>query len=117
MKDVDRVVIPQDPLLDLEIQRPLMERADCGGAWKEYDQHKSEISFYDIIERDCFGEPYPEYGWLRMNSKDSIRERQKNIFKVALFYNPSDFIITKVTLGHIPTVNFEFLHRSPNQPG
>ena len=97
LKDVDRVLIPQDPLLDHEIQRPLMERADCGGTWQTFDQHKADISYYKLIERDCVGEPYPEYGFLRMNSKDSIRKRQQNIFKVALFYNPSDFIITKVS--------------------
>ena len=100
LKDVDRVLIPQDPLLDIELQRPLVERADCGGTWQSFDEYKAKNSPHELIERDCVGEPYPEYGFLQKNSKDSIRERQQNIFKVSLFFNPNDFIITKVSFNN-----------------
>ena len=51
LKDLDKVLLPQDPLLNNKVPRPLIERGHCNGVWGPLEQ-----SWYDKEEynnRDC----------------------------------------------------------------
>ena len=50
LKDLERIVLPQDPLLDHKVPRPVMERGYCGGVWSTLEL--SQIS----NARDCSNE-------------------------------------------------------------
>ena len=51
LKDIDRIVVPQDPLLDHKVPRPLMERGHCGGSWSTLET--SWEGTEQFTNRDC----------------------------------------------------------------
>ena len=56
IKDVDRVVLPQDPILDHKFPRPVTERSHCGGIWEALEESMKEDE--DELVRDCYAEGY-----------------------------------------------------------
>ena len=56
LKDVDRVVLPQDPILDHKFPRPITERSHCGGIWEALEDDIKEDE--DELVRDCYADGY-----------------------------------------------------------
>ena len=56
IKDVDRVVLPQDPVLDHKFPRPITERSHCGGIWEALEEDIKEDE--DELKRDCYADGY-----------------------------------------------------------
>ena len=44
MKDVDRVLLPQDPSLDHKFPRPVTERSHCGGIWEAMEEDSASLA-------------------------------------------------------------------------
>ena len=57
IKDIDKIVLPQDPLLANKFPTPIMERAACGGIWEALEESEKEKWDGDLY-RDCFAEEY-----------------------------------------------------------
>ena len=113
IKDIDKIVLPQDPLLANKFPTPIMERAACGGIWEALEESEKEKWDGDLY-RDCFAEEYFQplamfdskvhifYYITKKNYnspcffQETIQGRQKNIFRVSVYYEPVDFVITKV---------------------
>ena len=56
LKDVDQVVLPQDPTLDHKFPRPITERSHCGGIWEALEEDIKEDE--DELVRDCYADGY-----------------------------------------------------------
>ena len=56
MKDVDRVLLPQDPSLDHKFPRPVTERSHCGGIWEAMEEDMKEDD--GELARDCYAQGY-----------------------------------------------------------
>ena len=54
LKDVDQVLLAQDPILDHKFPRPITERSHCGGIWEALEEEIKE----DELVRDCYAEGY-----------------------------------------------------------
>ena len=59
LKDLDQILIPQDPLLENKVPVPLMERGYCYGTWTNFETNIGEDEFYTY--RDCNTYPNTEY--------------------------------------------------------
>ena len=60
MKDVDKILIPTDPLLNLSVPLPLTERDLCGGVFESMEEHYVEDDPEGTkFKRDCYAESYP----------------------------------------------------------
>ena len=57
VKDVDFLLLPQDPLLDVKFPRPVVERGSCNGMWRGLDK-KNEDEEGNVRNRDCGDEDY-----------------------------------------------------------
>ena len=57
MKDIDQVILPQDPLLNHTYPSPIMERANCGGKWEVFEDELKDAND-DVLEKDCYAEEY-----------------------------------------------------------
>lgn len=57
IKDIDKIVLPQDPLLENKFPIPIMERAACGGIWEALEESEKE-KWDGTLYRDCFAEEY-----------------------------------------------------------
>ena len=51
VKDLDQILIDQDPLLDYKVPRPLVERGYCSGTWSNFD---SQWPWDQPQPRDCW---------------------------------------------------------------
>ena len=55
LKDLDQILMPQDPLLKNKIPRPLMERGHCQGIWSDLEQswvgnpRQTEENIYNFL--------------------------------------------------------------------
>merc|ERR1719384_1586706 len=87
VKDVDDILLPREPLLDQKFPRPVMERGYCSGIWSTIDDN-------DQNKRDC-NEEYPQ-PLSAFGSDKILKDRQKNIFKVAMYYTPDESVITRI---------------------
>ena len=70
IKDVDKIIIPEDPLLKDKFPTPIMERGHCDGIWESMEESRREDND-GVLIRDCYG---PEYiqPLANMNSKVSL---------------------------------------------
>ena len=95
LKDLDQVIVPQDPLLDNKIPRPIMERGYCGGLWSTLESSWSSEERYSI--RDCHSWPSDfQQPLSKHTSRELLLERQENIMRIAVYYEPEQSIVTKV---------------------
>ena len=93
MKDKNFTLLPHEPLLDVKFPRPLLDNGYCWeGSWWNLDEALSES---DTSQRPCEG--WFENQFARMNSREFLLDRQRNLFKVAVYYNPDQSVITKIT--------------------
>ena len=53
---MDRVLLPQDPVLDHKFPRPITERSHCGGIWEELEEGTKEDE--GELVRDCYADSY-----------------------------------------------------------
>lgn len=94
MKDKDQALLPHEPLLDIKFPRPLVERGYCWeGAFYDLDEAESMSG---TITRDCDSGVF-EYPFAKMDSMDFLLDRQRNLFKVAVYYNADQSVITQIT--------------------
>jgi len=77
-------ILPHDPFLDMAFPRPLPLKGVCG--WPIDRQENSK--------RDC---EVVDYEFNKLNSEKMIIDRQKNFFKVAIYFEPDQSVITKIT--------------------
>ena len=68
LKDLDRILVPQDPLLDHKVPRPLMERGHCGGKWSTLEASWKGLEKF--TNRDC---PTNQEGYLQPLSRQSSK--------------------------------------------
>jgi len=94
VKDIDFELLPQDPLLDDKFPRPLVERGYCYGIFDPVD-NANRMETGDIRNRDCESGDYLQ-PLSDVSSSTMIQDRQKNIFKVALYYLPDESVITEI---------------------
>ena len=66
IKDVDKIILPQDPLLNHKFPMPIIERGHCGGVWEAMEDDRKE-EFDGILYRNCDGEDFQPLAM--MNSK------------------------------------------------
>ena len=60
VKDVDKILIPTDPLLNLSVPLPLSERDLCGGVFESMEEYYQENDpTGEKFRRDCYAESYP----------------------------------------------------------
>ena len=57
MKDIDQLILPQDPLLNHTYPSPIMERANCGGKWEVFEDELKDANG-DVLDKDCYAEEY-----------------------------------------------------------
>ena len=94
MKDKNFTLLPHEPLLDTKFPRPLVERGYClEGAFYPLDE---ALDLSGRQTRDCDSGEY-EHPFARMSSLDFLLDRQRNMFKVAVYYNADQSIITQIT--------------------
>ena len=53
---MDRVLLPQDPVLDHKFPRPIIERSHCGGIWEALEEDTKEDE--GELVRDCYADGY-----------------------------------------------------------
>ena len=82
MKDVDRILMPQDPLLDLHIPRPLVERGECGGVWEDLETQRKDEDDDNLLHRDCYGKEY-SHSLSQYDSKVFFFGEDINLFTVS----------------------------------
>ena len=70
LKDLDQDLLPQDPLLDHKIPRPLVEKGLCGGLWNTLESSWKDSDGVQTI-RDCSESDYVQ-PFSRLSSKVSI---------------------------------------------
>ena len=94
MKDKNYTLLPHEPLLNVKFPRPLVERGYCWeGAFFPLDE---ALSLSGTQHRDCNSGDY-QHPLARMSSIDFLLDRQRNMFKVAVYYNADQSIITQIT--------------------
>ena len=79
VKDVDFLLLPQDPLLDVKFPRPVVERGSCNGMWRGLDK-KNEDEEGNVRNRDC-------------GDGDYLQPLSKQSSEVKFDKKPSDFIV------------------------
>ena len=132
LKDLDRILLPQDPVLDDKVPRPVMERGHCGGQWNNLESSWEGGERWS--NRDCHSTPEDFLQPLsRYSSKVKIQifdclliifcfqkfllERQRNMFRVAVYYKPEQHIVTKVEKYYLSWISFkEVICRSWKMP-
>ena len=76
LKDVDQDIVPQDPLLDHKVPRPIMERGYCGGFWSNLEETWKEKNMF--TNRDCSTTDFT-HPLSRRTSKESIELCTKTV--------------------------------------
>ena len=71
MKDIDQKLLPQDPLLNHIIPRPLIENGVCGGQWRGLDKERAKDPKH--IKRDCDPKSVDPQHFSLMSSKVSLK--------------------------------------------
>jgi len=77
-------LLPHDPFLDMAFPRPFPLKGVCG--WP--------IDRLDTSKRDC---EVVNYAFNKLDSEKMIIDRQRNFFKVAIYFEPDQSVITKIT--------------------
>ena len=110
VKDIDFLLLPQDPILDLKFPRPVVERGYCYGVFQALEV-KNRDDTGKIGNRDCDSGDYlqPLSGLSSRVTQlwshpvfycccfqTMMTDRQKNIFQIAMYYEPDQSIITEV---------------------
>ena len=54
IKDIDKIVLPQDPLLANKFPTPIMERAACGGIWEALEESEKEKGPFGLVDHTDF---------------------------------------------------------------
>ena len=54
IKDIDKIILPQDPLLNHKFPTPIIERGLCGGVWESMEDDLKEDD--GTLYRNCDGE-------------------------------------------------------------
>ena len=58
LKDIDRILLPIDPNLNMSMPLPLTERDACGDVFEILEDDAKEDG--GELKRDCYAEAYPQ---------------------------------------------------------